>query len=213
MAVLYAIVFFFFFKQKTAYEMRISDWSSDVCSSDLIAFELVLDRDDAGHAPGNRNRAVHVLQRRDRSGQRDHARGYPNLHTPKPCDFRAAAADPPANVCVGLTIGPCRNGGLRSLCRRFCPCLCRRSILSDRFLAGKENEHGEPKGDRRKRGPKSGTGDAPWGREDQHVHLTRNRADCRVVVHHFGADCGPAPEGGIPAIPWYGPVQPGLRAS
>src|SRR3546814_2016709 len=36
---------FFFFKQKTAYEMRISDWSSDVCSSDLgaakaIAFSL-----------------------------------------------------------------------------------------------------------------------------------------------------------------------------
>src|SRR3546814_8129085 len=31
---------FFFFKQKTAYEMRISDWSSDVCSSDLGAFKL-----------------------------------------------------------------------------------------------------------------------------------------------------------------------------
>src|SRR3546814_10284852 len=30
------LYFFFFFKQKTAYEMRISDWSSDVCSSDLI---------------------------------------------------------------------------------------------------------------------------------------------------------------------------------
>src|SRR3546814_3437938 len=28
--------FFFFFKQKTAYEVRISDWSSDVCSSDLL---------------------------------------------------------------------------------------------------------------------------------------------------------------------------------
>src|SRR3546814_3114914 len=28
--------FVFFFKQKTAYEMRISDWSSDVCSSDLL---------------------------------------------------------------------------------------------------------------------------------------------------------------------------------
>src|SRR3546814_3198599 len=28
---------FFFFKQKTAYDMRISDWSSDVCSSDLVA--------------------------------------------------------------------------------------------------------------------------------------------------------------------------------
>src|SRR3546814_12301445 len=29
-------MFVFFFKQKTAYEMRISDWSSDVCSSDLV---------------------------------------------------------------------------------------------------------------------------------------------------------------------------------
>src|SRR3546814_18676094 len=32
---LFAVGWFFFFKQKTAYEMRISDWSSDVCSSDL----------------------------------------------------------------------------------------------------------------------------------------------------------------------------------
>src|SRR3546814_4722807 len=33
--VLFVCVTFFFFKQKTAYDMRISDWSSDVCSSDL----------------------------------------------------------------------------------------------------------------------------------------------------------------------------------
>src|SRR3546814_9111731 len=33
-------MFFFFFKQKTAYEMRISDWSSDVCSSDLDVRQL-----------------------------------------------------------------------------------------------------------------------------------------------------------------------------
>src|SRR3546814_8385378 len=33
---------FFFFKQKTAYEMRISDWSSDVCSSDLAIWPLSL---------------------------------------------------------------------------------------------------------------------------------------------------------------------------
>src|SRR3546814_5861594 len=32
---------FFFFKQKTAYEMRISDWSSDVCSSDLYDTRMV----------------------------------------------------------------------------------------------------------------------------------------------------------------------------
>src|SRR3546814_262180 len=36
---------FFFFKQKTAYEMRISDWSSDVCSSDLLS------RDEGSLAP------------------------------------------------------------------------------------------------------------------------------------------------------------------
>src|SRR3546814_7905985 len=34
-----SITIFFFFKQKTAYEMRISDWSSDVCSSDLLQVE------------------------------------------------------------------------------------------------------------------------------------------------------------------------------
>src|SRR3546814_9768551 len=39
---------FFFFKQKTAYEMRISDWSSDVCSSDLLADDAV---DGAGGHP------------------------------------------------------------------------------------------------------------------------------------------------------------------
>src|SRR3546814_3898544 len=33
--ILFCCFFVFFFKQKTAYEMRISDWSSDVCSSDL----------------------------------------------------------------------------------------------------------------------------------------------------------------------------------
>src|SRR3546814_11460149 len=34
------VVFFFFVKQKTAYELRISDWSSDVCSSDLQALSI-----------------------------------------------------------------------------------------------------------------------------------------------------------------------------
>src|SRR3546814_8414564 len=43
----------FFFKQKTAYEMRISDWSSDVCSSDLLpARRRRLDR--ARHLPERR---------------------------------------------------------------------------------------------------------------------------------------------------------------
>src|SRR3546814_16817788 len=47
------MVLFFFFKQKTAYEMRISDWSSDVCSSDLMAgvvIGLKREEDGAAHA-------------------------------------------------------------------------------------------------------------------------------------------------------------------
>src|SRR3546814_6987111 len=39
------VMFVVFFKQKTAYELRISDWSSDVCSSDLTGFFRLL------HAP------------------------------------------------------------------------------------------------------------------------------------------------------------------
>src|SRR3546814_5811072 len=41
-------IFFFFFKQKTAYEMRISDWSSDVCSSDLPLQPYITGSDTPG---------------------------------------------------------------------------------------------------------------------------------------------------------------------
>src|SRR3546814_4169001 len=47
----FLILCFFFFKQKTAYEMRISDWSSDVCSSDLaFIFDANDGLDDANFA-------------------------------------------------------------------------------------------------------------------------------------------------------------------
>src|SRR3546814_5151958 len=46
--------YFFFFKQKTAYEMRISDWSSDVCSSDLV---LVLGRKHLAEIQGKDKQA------------------------------------------------------------------------------------------------------------------------------------------------------------
>src|SRR3546814_17210212 len=49
---------FFFFKQKTAYEMRISDWSSDVCSSDLPGpvryLGLITSEDDVAGAQARR---------------------------------------------------------------------------------------------------------------------------------------------------------------
>src|SRR3546814_2888453 len=52
----FVVVVFFLFKQKTAYEMRISDWSSDVCSSDLrqdsaFGVVIVIGRGIAREAP------------------------------------------------------------------------------------------------------------------------------------------------------------------
>src|SRR3546814_2121727 len=65
-------MFFFFFKQKTAYEMRISDWSSDVCSSDL----RVLDVDRRAAAKDA------LAQRGDHLGALDHlADGQATLGT------------------------------------------------------------------------------------------------------------------------------------
>src|SRR3546814_9689271 len=52
--VLISVFGFFFFKQKTAYEMRISDWSSDVCSSDLHP-------DEASRQPAGRVRQASWL--------------------------------------------------------------------------------------------------------------------------------------------------------
>src|SRR3546814_21153500 len=62
---------FFFFKQKTAYEMRISDWSSDVCSSDLIiaddydARAVKFGEEIANLPPEDRARLIQELMRQD----------------------------------------------------------------------------------------------------------------------------------------------------
>src|SRR3546814_4236186 len=62
MLIVYSI-FFFFFKQKTAYEMRISDWSSDVCSSDLTVGQRVVTLDLKD--PADRAVAARELSRAD----------------------------------------------------------------------------------------------------------------------------------------------------
>src|SRR3546814_6349868 len=61
---------FFFFKQKTAYELRISDWSSDVCSSDL-------GEDDAEQAGQTAEASARHGSTRDRAGGEA---GYGDLH-------------------------------------------------------------------------------------------------------------------------------------
>src|SRR3546814_5962919 len=50
-----------FFKQKTAYEMRISDWSSDVCSSDLVVQLCDTASDRRWHSPARRRVSDHRM--------------------------------------------------------------------------------------------------------------------------------------------------------
>src|SRR3546814_3676696 len=60
----------FFFKQKTAYEMRISDWSSDVCSSDLIG-ERPRERAIVLPADDDRDRNVRRIEAAGARGDED----------------------------------------------------------------------------------------------------------------------------------------------
>src|SRR3546814_5679820 len=57
------LLLFFFFKQKTAYEMRISDWSSDVCSSDLLLIRVFVGRESYCYVGKNAERIKDVVAR------------------------------------------------------------------------------------------------------------------------------------------------------
>src|SRR3546814_13669218 len=74
---------FFFFKQKTAYEMRISDWSSDVCSSDLA-----------------RHRRPAVTARQWTTGNAASRLSFPRKSWPARCD-----EEPPLATALGQPLG------------------------------------------------------------------------------------------------------------
>src|SRR3546814_7418692 len=63
------VIFFVFFKQKTAYEMRISDWSSDVCSSDLQIVQLFGGDAPAVIAPQPLPRLIEQVTRAEEIGR------------------------------------------------------------------------------------------------------------------------------------------------
>src|SRR3546814_9892265 len=100
-------LFFFFFKQKTAYEMRISDWSSDVCSSDLHQRQHhpVAGAGRLGGqaravarsaAPGRGPHRDHLLQPqgdRARAEQEPQALGFPDRRDPRRHGTAAARSE------------------------------------------------------------------------------------------------------------------------
>src|SRR3546814_722750 len=85
MLCLLLLFIFFFFKQKTAYEMRISDWSSDVCSSDL---------------EGNADRAL-LPRRQDHRDLRGHQRNPAPGHRPPRNRAALSDASHPQDIEVG----------------------------------------------------------------------------------------------------------------
>src|SRR3546814_9569108 len=106
---------FFFFKQKTAYEMRISDWSSDVCSSDLLwpGVDPLPDADD-GRAACRRTAVGSFADRARYGAVRGHRRA-------RRCRLARRAEQPALLVCRRLAAAlsgsadargarPCREG-------------------------------------------------------------------------------------------------------
>src|SRR3546814_6365412 len=81
---------FFFFKQKTAYEMRISDWSSDVCSSDLPPRPQALREHAAGRRELVRHPdpgvALHRLPARQPAGRKPQPRQPRGIAQPQHAD-------------------------------------------------------------------------------------------------------------------------------
>src|SRR3546814_17466921 len=122
----------FFFKLKTAYEMRISDWSSDVCSSDLSRTNFMFPEarhqfhEVAGAVPAVElhceNAVPAVLHRAGRSGEREqigaarNARAGPRFHRRRadplvgqPAEQLATPGDllvPDAGACFGRDVPP-----------------------------------------------------------------------------------------------------------
>src|SRR3546814_4469296 len=110
--------FVFFFKQKTAYEMRISDWSSDVCSSDLFLDRMAvqgsprrrLAEDHERHEPAPRRRPFRRPAHDPRRLRPDPRRLTGGLSTrhPRPPSRGSRASD--RTVALDARVKPEHNG-------------------------------------------------------------------------------------------------------
>src|SRR3546814_4283506 len=115
---------FFFFKQKTAYEMRISDWSSDVCSSDLAAEhqrrQRIIDHRLVEHGQKLlRDRQGRGIQpRAATAGENDALHALPFEHVPYRQTLTIELTAPHGSDDGVRTICPRRARNLRAAARR-----------------------------------------------------------------------------------------------
>src|SRR3546814_449613 len=164
------ILLCFFFKQKTAYEVRISDWSSDVCSSDLRLFVARLSQEDTvlddqgrphlrrrGSERRNRIDRDHPRRRRARRqpghvddcrGRRDRTRGrndpYPGLQQYPGLLLRSAdARERRPRPLPSSRLAPLRCGVNQ---RRPAPPARRKETLNKRFRSPPQRSSGSSRG-------------------------------------------------------------------
>src|SRR3546814_7320350 len=89
----------FFFKQKTAYEMRISDWSSDVCSSDLVDIVRIIAIADDAVIAGTADEGFIGACRRDVHTDRIGVTPAPLINMPRHVDQKIGRASCREGVC------------------------------------------------------------------------------------------------------------------
>src|SRR3546814_7134604 len=96
----------FFFKQQTAYEMRISDWSSDVCSSDLALIERMPDMRIGTVDKFQGKEAPIVIYSMTSSTTEDAPRGMTFLFSPNRLNVATSRAK---SVCIQIGGAACRE--------------------------------------------------------------------------------------------------------
>src|SRR3546814_12086877 len=105
------IVVIFFFKQKTAYEMRISDWSSDVCSSDLREKECFgIEAERMGVEPGPGDEDVRLaLHQPEELGEQDGRAESDDLAAPPEVEADRKSVVEGKSVSVRVDLGGRRS--------------------------------------------------------------------------------------------------------
>src|SRR3546814_8455717 len=91
-------LFVFFFKQKTAYEIRISDWSSDVCSSDLLKVSSVPAKPAKKTATATRTRKLAATKAAASAAPKATAKPVTVARTRKPAAAKVAATSAPSDT-------------------------------------------------------------------------------------------------------------------
>src|SRR3546814_20089185 len=133
---------FFLFKQKTAYEMRISDWSSDVCSSDLLSMSKQEIKDEHKESEGSPELKGHIRRKQYEvlSGSTRKAVAEASVIITNPTHFAVAQRYNPGQDDAPVVVARGRAaiaGAIRELADKTCVTVLQLPELTPSTLKGK----------------------------------------------------------------------------